>query len=255
MKNKQYKLAVFDIDGVLNEHGGNILDESIEAINLLKKHGLKVCFASGKHSWYVQGGLVWSGLLDEHTLIVAENGGVIFDPKSRRTLIEEKYARDVHMLRNIFRNLHSRSGGFLKFAGITVWEEPKETLFCLFPKNVAELPRLEQVLTEIVKINSLNLTVVRNPDSVDVLQTGISKATGLQYVCDWLDIKMENLIAFGDSYNDYEMLSAVGLPITVNNGVAKIKDIVKKRNGYIAKADCGMGVLEAVQKIIQEKTI
>ena len=254
MKN-QYKLVAFDIDGVLNEHGGNIMDESIEAIGLLKSRGIQVCFASGKHAWYVQGGLVWSGLLDQNTLIVAENGGVIFDPSTRRTITEEKYIRDVVMLRNIYRNLISRDGGFLKFAGITVWEEPKETLFCLFPKNLDDIIKLKNILTEIVELNNLNLKVVQNPDSIDVLQSGISKATGLAYVCDWLGIEMNNIIAFGDNINDLEMLGAVGLPVTVDNAVAPTKDLVKSRSGYIAQEICGRGVLEAVKHLIDNKII
>lgn len=251
----QYKLVAFDIDGVLNEHGGNIMDESIEAISLLKQHGIQVCFASGKHAWYVQGGLVWSGLLDSNTLIVAENGGVIFDPNTRRTITEEKYLRDVLTLRNIYRNLLSRDGGFLKFAGITVWEEPKETLFCLFPKKIEDLARLKDILSEIVTMNNLSLTVVQNPDSIDVLQSGISKATGLSYVCEWLGIEMSNIIAFGDNINDLEMLNEVGYPITVKNGVERTKQLVSERGGYIASQVCGKGVLEAVKKLIAENKI
>jgi 5-amino-6-(5-phospho-D-ribitylamino)uracil phosphatase len=253
--NQLYKLVAFDIDGVLNEHGGNIMDESIEAIGLLKSRAIQVCFASGKHAWYVQGGLVWSGLLDPNTLIVAENGGVIFEPSTRRTIMEEKYIRDVGTLRNVYRNLLSRDGGFLKFAGITVWEEPKETLFCLFPKDLKHLSRLKAILSEIVQINNLSLTVVQNPDSIDVLQSGISKATGLTYICDWLGIEMTNIIAFGDNINDLEMLNSVGLPITVDNAVEETKTLVKKRGGYIAKQVCGKGVLEAVKHLIAEQQI
>ncbi len=254
MKTK-YKLVAFDIDGVLNEHGGNILDESIEAINILKNRGVRVCFASGKHAWYVQGGLVWSGLLDDSTLIVAENGGIVFDPKTRRTIVEDKHIRDVVTLRNVFRNLHSKDGGFLRFSGVTVWEEPKETLFCLFPNHLEDLDKLHESLQHIVDINHLNLTVVQNPDSIDVLQAGINKATGLKYLCDWLSLDFENIIAFGDSYNDLEMLKYVGYPVTLNNGKEAVKTLVSSRNGYIASKDCGKGVLETVNYLIEHEMI
>lgn len=254
MKNK-YKLAVFDIDGVLNAHGGNILPESVAAIYLLRSKGIRVCFASGKHAWYVHGGLVWSGILDDTTYIVAENGGVIYDPYSRRTLLEEGHINDVNLLRAIYRNLQSRSEGYTTFAGIRVWEEPKETLFCLFPEKPEDVPQLATHLKELVEINGLRLSVVENPDSVDVLQQGISKATGLKYICDWLKLDFEEIMAFGDSYNDVEMLSAVGLPITVANGVETVKNIVKVRSGYVAHDKYGIGVLEAVNHLIQTKVI
>lgn len=254
MKNK-LKLAVFDIDGVLNEHGGNILPESVAAISKLRSRGIRVCFASGKHAWYVHGGLVWSGILDEDTYIVAENGGVVYDPHTRKTLLEEKHINDVNLLRSIYRNLHSRSGGFTTFAGIRVWEEPKETLFCLFPEHTSEVAQLAHHLREIVELNKLSLSMVENPDSVDVLQEGISKATGLNYICDWLKLDFDEIVAFGDSYNDIEMLSAVGLPVTVANGVEKVKKIVKSRAGYIAHDKCGIGVLEAVNQLIRTNVV
>lgn len=254
MKNS-LKLAVFDIDGVLNEHGGNILPESVAAIALLRSKGIRVCYASGKHAWYVHGGLVWSGILDDDTYIVAENGGVVYDPHSRRTLLEEKYINDVGTLRSIYRNLRSRSEGFATFAGIRVWEEPKETLFCLFPERTEDVPQLAKHLRELVELNGLRLSVVENPDSVDVLQEGINKATGLRYICDWLKLDFGEIMAFGDSYNDVEMLSAVGYPITVANGVEKVKNIVRIRSGYVARGKYGIGVLEAVNHFIQTELV
>lgn len=247
MNKFDFTLAVFDIDGVLNEHGGNILPESVAAISLLRSKGVQVCFASGKHAWYVHGGLVWSGILDDDTFIVAENGGVIYDPHSRRTFVEEKYIHDVNLLRAIYRNLQSRDEGFTTFGGIRVWEEPKETLFCLFPEKNGEVSKLASQLREIVRINQLHLSVVENPDSVDVLQTGISKATGLRYICDWLGVDFKHIVAFGDNLNDIEMLEVVGYPVTVANGHNLVKDLVRKRNGYVAHDKYGIGVLEAVR--------
>lgn len=256
MKDK-YKLIMFDIDGVLNEHGGNILPESKEAIKILRERDVRVCFASGKHAWYIQGGLVWSGLLQEDTLIVAENGGVVYDPQSRKTILEDKYLKDAKLLRNIFYNLYKKREGFLHFAGLTVWEEPKETLFCLFPKDTNEVPKLAKIIQEIVDINKLNLYLVENPDSVDVLQEGINKATGIQHVCDWLNISMKDIIAIGDSYNDIEMLEAIDFGITLDNGKPEIKDLIRAKadKGYIASKACGKGVLEAVEYLIKNDLI
>jgi HAD superfamily hydrolase (TIGR01484 family) len=243
----KYKLAVFDIDGVLNEHGGNILPESVAAIAKLRSKGIQVCFASGKHAWYIHGGLVWSGLLDENTFIVAEMGGVIYDPHSRRTLIKDKYLKDVVLLRNIVRNLQSSDDGFNKFAGMTVWEEPKESLFCLYPEKYSDVNRLANEIREIIQTNNLSLKITQNPDSIDASQEGINKATGITYICNWLNIRFDEIIAFGDNYNDIEMLGAVGYPVTVANGISEVKNIVSSRGGYIARDKFGIGVLEAVE--------
>lgn len=256
-RKKGYKAIIFDIDGVLNKHGGNIQHESKEAIRLLKKRGLKVYFASGKHAWYIQGGLVWSGLLEKDTLIVAENGGVIYNPHTRKTILEDKNIKDIKLIRSIFYNLYSKKEGFLKFAGLSVWEEPKETMFCLYPSNVKKIKRLMKILDEIVKVNKLNLYLVENPDSVDVLQANINKATGISHICDWTKIDMSEVIAVGDSYNDIEMLEKAGFSITLSNAKDEIKKLVriKKSKGLLSRKEFGEGVLEATTSLIRKEVI
>jgi len=52
---------------------------------------------------------------------------------------------------------------------------------------------------------------------------------------------MENVVAFGDNYNDTEMLKAVGLGVAVGNAnyeVLKVADVVTdtNKNDGVAKA-------------------
>jgi 5-amino-6-(5-phospho-D-ribitylamino)uracil phosphatase len=251
-KRNNFKMVMFDIDGVLNAHGGNIEPESKKAIDIWRQNGYRVGFASGKHAWYIQGGLVWSGLLADDTLIVAENGGVVFNPNSRKKIIADKHLNDILLIRNIFYNLYKGKDGYLNFAGLTVWEEPKESLFCLYPENTSDVGRLAQILKEIIDINEMNLYVVENPDSVDILQSGVNKASGIEVVCSWESVSFNEIIAFGDSYNDKEMLEEVGFAITLENAKPEIKSLVKskKENGFIATQSCGKGVLEATKHFL-----
>lgn len=249
----QYKLVAFDIDGVLNEHGENIQPESKAAIAKLVEAGFQIAYASGKHVWYVCGGLVWSGLMKADTFIIGENGGVVFDPRSRKMLIKEENIDDVRLLRNIVYNLHLKRNGFIRFGNITVWEEPKQTLFNLFPQDAQDSERLGQILEGIITENNLNLYISINPDSVDVLQKGVNKLEGTKVLCEWLGILPQEVIAFGDSFNDQEMLEGAGFAVAVNNAKDEIKEIVKAkgRNGYLARDPYGKGVLEAVNYILK----
>ena len=49
------------------------------------------------------------------------------------------------------------------------------------------------------------------------MDKGIEKSTALPHICNKLGIKTEQLIAFGDSYNDLSMLTAAGLGIAMGN--------------------------------------
>lgn len=53
---------------------------------------------------------------------------------------------------------------------------------------------------------------------------GVSKATGIQKVCEIFDIPWENTYAFGDSANDLEMLAYVAHGIAMGNATAKAKE-------------------------------
>lgn len=64
---------------------------------------------------------------------------------------------------------------------------------------------------------------------VEGMPKGISKATGIQWVCDYLKIPHENTYAFGDSVNDLEMLRYVGTGIAMGNAT----DDAKKAADYV----------------------
>ena len=68
------------------------------------------------------------------------------------------------------------------------------------------------------------LTVVRSsPILVEIMQKGVNKAHAIEWLCRVLGISAENAIAFGDNYNDLEMLHAVGHPIVMENAPGEIR--------------------------------
>ena len=58
---------------------------------------------------------------------------------------------------------------------------------------------------------------------VEGVPKGFSKASGIQVVCEKLEIAHEDTYAFGDSVNDLEMLTYVGHGIAMGNGTPKAK--------------------------------
>lgn len=49
--------------------------------------------------------------------------------------------------------------------------------------------------------------------SCDMVKKGISKAKGMQAICDYFHIDMKDTIAFGDGSNDVEMLKSAGIGV------------------------------------------
>ncbi|CYX98524.1 HAD superfamily hydrolase [Streptococcus suis] len=82
--------------------------------------------------------------------------------------------------------------------------------------------------------------------SVDILPQGIHKAWGLEQVLTGLDIEPEQVMAFGDSDNDIELLSYVGYSYAMENATDKVKAVAK----YMAPSHLEAGVLQVIEEYI-----
>ena len=51
------------------------------------------------------------------------------------------------------------------------------------------------------------------------------KGKGVERVCSFLGVPVEDTVGFGDSMNDMEMLKTVGLSICMANGSSAIKEL------------------------------
>lgn len=60
---------------------------------------------------------------------------------------------------------------------------------------------------------------------IDVMQRGVNKATGIRQVMEARGIDGSEVMAFGDSMNDYEILRMVGISFAMENGRSAIKQI------------------------------
>ncbi|MGT2685943.1 Cof-type HAD-IIB family hydrolase [Streptococcus porcinus] len=59
-------------------------------------------------------------------------------------------------------------------------------------------------------------------ESIDVILAEVNKGFGIAHLCQALDIKAEEVIAFGDNLNDYQMLEYVGQAVATANARPEI---------------------------------
>ncbi|WP_238386339.1 Cof-type HAD-IIB family hydrolase [Streptococcus sp. S784/96/1] len=70
--------------------------------------------------------------------------------------------------------------------------------------------------------------VVTGFGGMDIILDGITKATGLEDLCHFLGLNVSEVIAFGDNFNDAEMLSFAGTAVATANAREGIKEIADK---------------------------
>lgn len=59
----------------------------------------------------------------------------------------------------------------------------------------------------------------------DIMREGVTKASAITTLADYLGIKKEEIIAIGDGGNDVEMFEVAGLKIAMKNGVESLKEM------------------------------
>ena len=93
------------------------------------------------------------------------------------------------------------------------------------------------------------LSIYRStPFFIEVMGKNIDKDASLQRLIEHLGIKQDEVICFGDGYNDLTMIKFAGLGVAMANSV----DDVKKYADYVTLSNDEEGIYECL-KILSEK--
>lgn len=84
--------------------------------------------------------------------------------------------------------------------------------------------------------------------NIEVTAGGVTKASALLWLGEYLKIKPEEMIAFGDSGNDVDMLRAAGTGVAMGNAEKEAKAAAD----YITTANTEGGIVHALKKFIPE---
>lgn len=82
--------------------------------------------------------------------------------------------------------------------------------------------------------------------NLEFTKAGVSKAAGLRFLCDYLNIPIEASMVCGDSENDADILQAAGLSVAMANADETIKNLCD----YVTKSCDADGVGYAIQKFV-----
>ena len=108
--------------------------------------------------------------------------------------------------------------------------------------------RSESVLQEINDLFDGHVRAVSSGyGCIDILQDGIHKAWGLVELLKRWNLKPEQIMAFGDSENDIEMLELAGISYAMENAEEAVKEIATK----LAPANSQAGVYKVLENWLE----
>jgi Cof subfamily protein (haloacid dehalogenase superfamily) len=92
-----------------------------------------------------------------------------------------------------------------------------------------------------------SLHLYRSKDTyIEIAPKSISKASGLRQVLADYDIPMEEVLAFGDNYNDIALLEEAGYGVAVANAREEVKAVAKE----ITATNINDGVAISIEKLL-----
>jgi len=247
------KLFGSDYDGTFNRHGSRDefeLQENLDAVAKWQAAGNIFAFATGRSI----NGLTY----DRHVTgikfdyLIGLNGGIIINDQDDvifRKLIDPDISQKiVELIKNRGLEWFSVTDGLQGYhPAIVNWRIDDElwqklgikesfslSLETALANPVAmiavEMPTSEDAATFATLINQTfagHVTAFSNINNVDIGASGLSKATGLEYIANLHGIDKNDVFGMGDSYNDVPMFEAFH-GFTVSNANDEIKSLADK---------------------------
>ncbi len=277
------KAVFFDIDGTLLTDKRTVSKSTISAINSLKAKGILIGLATGRDPRFVLQYMASLGL----DLAITYNGQYIFsreeviysrsiDVNTVNQIIHfaQKYHKDLsfgtakgvvgsgimsmgtsNFSYRLTRLIPDSWAGIINFVFNRVirWVHPQEQADLIL-YNSQPIYQMMLLVTEKetkqLEEKFENLTFTRSsPYATDVISKNSSKFIGILSVAEQYGFTLDEIIAFGDSNNDYEMLKELKYSVAMGNGTKKVKQVASyvtdtnNRDG-IYKALVHFGVIE-----------
>lgn len=267
------KLAAFDLDGTLLNDDLDITDENLNAVKRLNDTGCKIVIATGRPKFLVKEYVEKLGICDYY---IACNGAAVKDNESNTFLIDEyvnpcivkeiynlcnannsmvmAYSEEYFISENNYRvelfekrnkklPEHLKVKFLMSSDGEYISKNHPVNKVLIIEKEQDKYEKLYSKLSEYKE-----LTVTQSSESfIDIMNVNISKRNALAFLAQHLNITKDEIIAFGDHYNDIEMLQFAGYAATTSNAVQEVKDIC----GFVSKSNNESGVAKAID-VIQE---
>ncbi|MGH9626436.1 MAG: HAD family hydrolase [Bryobacteraceae bacterium] len=210
-----------DYDGTLAYHGA-VSEETVAALERYRDSGKKLFLVTGRLLPEIERLFPRWGLFD---CIVAENGPVLFDTRTKEKTILSS-GRSDHLVEELRkRGVKDITVGEVVVA---VWREH------------------EPEVVEAIRDARLDLQLIYNKDSVMMLPPGVDKMTGLKAALGGFDLSPDRVIAVGDGENDEPLLAGCGCGVAVANAIPELK----AKADFVTVGERGEGVVELVQRAL-----
>lgn len=267
------KLIVTDLDGTLMAADHlTVTDRTRNALFNAHKQGVKIAIATGRTLGFVDSVIEQIPFCD---YVIYSNGAAVYDRNQGKDIYENRISPEMtEMLYreiekyNVYYNTYIDGKIFVPEKKMQYYENrglPNEFLDEFMRLSTVCGDMLESTkgkCAEIIAIYSVpeeekkyfeeyfnkhNLYLTTSiPGEIEVTAPNVNKGAALKGFCEKLGIGKEEVMAFGDAMNDYEMLLFAGESVAMGNACDECKQITK----HIADTNANDGLAKIVEQLI-----
>jgi len=260
------KLVAIDMDDTLLDKTLNVSSRTCEAIRKAQEQGVIVTIATGR---MFSSAVPFAQELNIQAPIITYNGGMVRYPLSKEMVFHQPInptvaGKVVELFRQHGWYLQSymndelyvverceKAKSYEELAGITavavgadfytMQHEPTKMLTIAEPHEIQAIQRIVnqefagELFTATSKAHYLELT-----------HPSVNKGHALALLAEKLGIRCEEVMAIGDSNNDYHMVEYAGFGVAMGNASDRLKGIAQAVTGH----NDAHGVAEAIEKYV-----
>ncbi|MBE5961954.1 MAG: HAD family hydrolase [Lachnospiraceae bacterium] len=237
------KIIATDLDGTLLQNGAQSVSErAIHQINELNKKGIVFAAASGRQYPNL---FRLFGKASENMGFICENGALVM----YQGHVISKSSMDRTLALNLIEDIYNRKGCEVLISGeATSYVKPKTESYLyrmtsIVKNNVTVVDDFASIPEDIIKVSAYEKTGIVNGSAsyftkkwqdhakctvsgigwIDFVNPDVNKGTALKSLATYLKIPHDKTMAFGDNYNDLEMLDFVKYGFVMDNAVEDIR--------------------------------
>lgn len=267
------KLCVFDLDGTLLNSNKEITYETIQALQKLKNKNIQYTIATGRIDTLAR---KYQKQIKSNLPIISCNGSLIRD-LSNNTLY--KKSLDFDTVKDLVNFYDSNNLNYMLYTETDILSTPNNPRLKLlerlnlssdpkdkfevriinknienysnlsFLKSLTHIDDRKKLLNIETQLNKQfkNLSIVSSDEKLlDIMPSGVNKGSALYNLCKILNINKNEVIVFGDNFNDIEMINFAYASIVPSNGEQYIKNMAT----YVTKSNDDNGIAFAINEFI-----
>lgn len=271
----KYKLIVSDMDGTLLGDNHKITEENKIALSKALDKGIKIVPASGR---IYNSAKEHFDFLDINIPLIACNGAIIKETKTNKLIYKNNIPNDICLKiidifekNKIYYQLYSENTMMCKNLGKEDQKKTKERLKNFFNDDINvyfgddlkeeaakhkilkiiaiddhDMDKLKRVKKDLEAVEDIETTSSWY-NNVEIMHKGVNKGEALKALLKYIKIDKEEVIAFGDNYNDLPMLELAGMGVVMENADEKVKE----KGDYITSKNTESGVAKAIYKLLE----